>query len=185
MGFAPKRDTTSFMLQNIFKTAWRNLLRYRVNTTINILGLALGITVCLIIFLLVKYELHFDQFHPDKDRIYRIVVNEAKPNGQPVFAFLPIPTVKDLGREVSGLESVAGIDVLNTKVIIPQKDKEQLVFFPVDEEPSPITFTQQPYFDVFKYRWLAGNPATALKDPFRVVLTEKEATKYCRRPQRS
>jgi putative ABC transport system permease protein len=60
----------------------------------------------------------------------------------------------------------------------PQKDKEQLVFFPVDEEPSPITFTQQTYFDMFKYRWLAGNRATALNDPFRVVLTEKEATKY-------
>ena len=166
------------MLQNIFKTAWRTLLRHRVNTTINILGLTLGITVCLIIFLLVKHELHYDQFHPDKDRIYRIVVNEAKPNGQPLFGFLPIPTVNDVGREVSGLEAVAGFDMLSTKVIIPQTGKEQLVFYPVDEEPSPIVFAQQPYFDVFKYRWLAGSPATALTDPFRVVLTEKEATKY-------
>jgi putative ABC transport system permease protein len=54
MRFVPHKTYIPLMLRNIFKTAWRNLLRHRVNTTINVLGLALGITVCLIIFLLVK-----------------------------------------------------------------------------------------------------------------------------------
>src|ERR1700761_142984 len=61
------------MIKNYFKTAWRNIAKHRSNTVINVLGLALGICSALIIFLTVSFELGFDNFHPDKDRIYRIV----------------------------------------------------------------------------------------------------------------
>jgi putative ABC transport system permease protein len=168
------------MFRNYFKTAWRNLVRNKVNTTINVLGLTLGITVCLIIFLLVRFELSYDRFHPDKDRIYRVVANSGGPDGERQFGFITTALPDDARKEISGFESVAGFDNLYSAVIVPREGGENRVFdaAKAGEEASPIIITEPQFFDVFHYRWLAGNAATALVEPFRVVLSEKEATKY-------
>ena len=60
------------MLRNYFKTAWRNLLRQKGYAGINILGLAIGIAACLLILQYVSFELSFEEFHANKDRIYRV-----------------------------------------------------------------------------------------------------------------
>jgi putative ABC transport system permease protein len=168
------------MLKNIFKTAWRNLLRHRVNTTINVLGLALGIVVCLIIFLLVRFELGYDRFHPDGDRIYRIVARSVGPDGEGTGGFVTTAMPGAVRSEVSGLESVAGFDNLYCSVEVPREGKESVVFDDAKhgEETSPIIIAQPQYLAIFKYQWLAGNAATALNDPFRVVLTAREAERY-------
>jgi putative ABC transport system permease protein len=168
------------MLKNFFKTAWRSLLRNKVVTTINVLGLALGITVCLIIFLLVKYELSYDRFHPDGDRIYRFVGASLDPKEEKGDrGFVPVPLPDDARREISGFETVAGFDNMYADVIVPQPGKENLFFYaPRPDEPSNIIIAEPEYFSIFHYRWLAGNPATALNVPFRVVLSEKEAIRY-------
>src|SRR6478736_5364648 len=75
------------MLRNYFKIAFRNLCRHRVFYLINILGLSVGMTACLLIFLYVRFELSYDSFHSKADRIYRIVCDiktpteTLKPNG--------------------------------------------------------------------------------------------------------
>jgi putative ABC transport system permease protein len=168
------------MFKNIFKTAWRNLTRHRVNTTINVAGLALGIVVCLIIFLLVRFELSYDRFHPDGDRIYRVVARSVSPDGEGTGGFVTTAMPGAVRSEVSGLETVAGFDNLYCSVEVPREGKESVVFDAAKhgEETSPIIIAQPQYFDVFKYQWLAGNAATALNDPFRVVLTEREAERY-------
>ena len=168
------------MLKNYFKTAWRSLLRNKVNTTINVLGLTLGIAVCLIIFLLVRFELSYDKFHPDGDRIYRIVANSAGPDGERQFGFVTTALPDAARAEISGFENVAAFDNLNSPVSVPRAGRENQVFDAVKqgEGASPIVIVEPQFFDIFHYRWLAGNAATALKDPFRVVLSEKEATKY-------
>ena len=61
------------MFKNYLKIAWRNLLRNKVYAVINIVGLALGISACLVIYLSVHFELSYDNFHPGKENIYRIV----------------------------------------------------------------------------------------------------------------
>jgi putative ABC transport system permease protein len=68
------------MFKNYFKIAWRNIIHHKIYTTINIVGLALGICSCIVIYLITSYEFSFDRFHPDSDRIYRIV-GEAQRNG--------------------------------------------------------------------------------------------------------
>ena len=168
------------MLKNIFKTAWRNLLRHRVNTFINIAGLALGIVVCLIIFLLVRFELSYDRFHPAGDRIYRIVAKSGGPDGERSFGFVTTAMAGAVRSEVSGLEAVAGFDDLSCTVAVPREGKETVVYDAPKrgEEASSIILAQAQYFDIFKYQWLAGNAATALNEPFRVVLTAKEAERY-------
>jgi hypothetical protein len=60
------------MLSNYLKIAWRNMARRKIYTIINVMGLALGISACMVIYLVAHHELSFDTFHPDKDRIYRI-----------------------------------------------------------------------------------------------------------------
>ena len=72
------------MLKNYFKTAFRNLLRNKSYTAINVFGLAIGITVCLTIFLVIQFETSFDNFHSKKDRIYR-VLTEFKDLQEPVI----------------------------------------------------------------------------------------------------
>ncbi len=63
------------MLKNYFTTAIRNFFRHKVFSSINVLGLAIGISSALVIFLIVYYEFSFDQFQKDKDRIYRVVLD--------------------------------------------------------------------------------------------------------------
>ena len=66
-------DSINFhMIKNYFSIAWRMMTRNMVYTIINVLGLTLGISACIIVYLVVSYELSFDKFHPDKDRIYRL-----------------------------------------------------------------------------------------------------------------
>jgi putative ABC transport system permease protein len=169
------------MFKNYFRTAWRNLVSHKVNTGINVLGLTLGITVCLIIFLLVRFELRYDSFHADKDRIYRVVVHIVRFDGKKVdvgYSTSPLPDA--MRSELSGLATVAGFDNLYANVIVAHDDGSHQVFEAAKdgEETTPIGIVQPQYFDIFQYRWLAGNAATALNEPFRVVLSIKEATRY-------
>ncbi len=171
------------MIRNYFKTAWRNITKHRSNTIINVLGLALGICSALIIFLIVSYELGFDNFQTDKDRIYRIVSDQqdnATGNTDHVGGMinaLPM-TVRN---ELTGFKTVAAFYNYYAGVSIKNSAGQTIKKFdPVrlGEEASPIIVADPQYFDLFKYQWLQGNPATALNEPFKVVLSESEANKY-------
>jgi putative ABC transport system permease protein len=167
------------MFQNLFKTAWRSVLRNRVTTTIHMLGLTLGITVCLIIFLLLKFELGYDRFHKDGDRIYRVVSKSIDPGGEQTFGFVTMALPNAIRAEVSGFEQVAAFDDVYSTVKVPRKGGAPQVFEAArqGEGASPIVIAQPQYFAIFDYRWLAGNAATALNEPFSVVLTVSEAEK--------
>jgi putative ABC transport system permease protein len=169
------------MLKNYFRTAIRNLVKNKVFTVINTLGLALGMSACLLIFIVTSFELSFDKFHPDKDRIFRIVTELQNPgSGINYISTVPDPAAKVIRSSISGLESVAMFHIYKTKVAIPEGDKILRRFFPADEgvEANPVILAEPQYFEIFKYKWLDGNPATALSEPFRVVLSENEARRY-------
>ena len=166
------------MIKNYFKTAWRSITRNKVYTAINVLGLSLGICACLVIYLITSFELSYDNFHPGKERIYRIVARFHNPNGKTddlgsTISALPI-TIRN---EVSGFENVTAFYNYAFKVTIPDGSKDPRKF-EAAEEVSSIIITEPQYFNLFKYRWLAGNAATALKEPFKVVLAESEVQKY-------
>ena len=169
------------MLKNYFKIAIRNIEKNRVFSFINVLGLAIGISACLIIFTVTSFELSFDQFHPDKKKIFRIVteIQNSASKYNPMST-IPDPAAKLIRTSVSGLESVAMFHIMPMKVAIPAGDQIVKRFFPsnMHQEASKIILTEPQYFDIFQYVWLQGNKATALKDPFHVVITEREAIKY-------
>jgi len=163
------------MIRNYLKIAWRNITRNRVYTIINVTGLALGICACIVIYVITSYELSFDNFHPDKERIYRVMGDVTESTGNKLhFGKLPLPLSAAARQELPGTEAIAGITPYNPKITIaPAFGKPAKQF---DNTGTVITGPQ--YFDIFKYDWLAGNAATALKAPLTVVLTESKGHQY-------
>jgi putative ABC transport system permease protein len=166
------------MLKNYFKIAWRNILRHKIYTLINVIGLAFGICACLVIYLINIYDLSFDRFHPDGNRIYRIVGELQRDNGEKIFLNAPIPDVAGFQNQIPGFEAESGYHQYGANTIIPtpgQADKK----FNGDLENGGIAsiITSSSYFEIFKYDWIAGNAKT-LKEPNRVVLTESRAHQY-------
>lgn len=170
------------MFRNFFKTAFRHLARHKVSAAINVLGLTLGITACLAIYAVVDFEFSFDTFHPDLDRIYRVVgLEKMRPDDdfRPV-GFGPRAVAAALGEEVSGLERIAPFHNVEMSVTIADSPEGVRRF----ERAKPgvdraaVIVTSPAYFDIFKYEWLAGDPVLALEEPHKVVLTEAKARLY-------
>jgi ABC-type lipoprotein release transport system permease subunit len=169
------------MFKNYLKIAFRNIQKNRAFAFINVLGLAIGISACLIIFTVTRFELSFNQFHTNKKSIYRIVTEMQNNTGQKNYmSTIPDPASKVIRATVSGLDAVAMFHLIDSKVAIPEGDKIVKRFFPPDpgQEPSKIVLAEPQYFSVFSYDWLEGNKLTALNEPFRVVISENQAQKY-------
>ncbi len=167
------------MLKNYFKIAWRNITRRKIYTAINVFGLALGICSCMTIYLLTKFDLSFDKFHPDGNRIYRIVGEAQNDKGEKVFLNSITDDVAAFQNQIPGFEAKAGLIDFGEDVTIPDANKASKKFesrIPGSYNTSTI-ITWPEYFDIFKYKWLMGTPR-ALEDPFKVVLTENRAREY-------
>ena len=165
------------MIKNYFKIAWRNLVRRKVHAVINIGGLAVGMAVCLIIFVIIQFELSFDGYHQKKDRIYRVLTEFHHENVPEPFTRHGVPYA--LPREL--------------KTAIPQIEKSSVIFranntqFQVlDEsgnlikkfkEDEGVLFTEPELFEIFDFEWLAGSPAS-LEEPNNIVLSRETADKY-------
>jgi predicted permease len=164
------------MLKNYFKTAIRNLLRNKSYAVINITGLTVGIAACLLIYLLTSYHLSFDTFHTKKDRIYRAVTASKMENETTYTAGIPFAVTRGLREDFPELSKVASIlgsgndqiTVLDQQNLPGKKYKEARGFY----------FAEPELFEIFDFKWLAGDPKTALSDPNTVVLTQQIAEKY-------
>jgi putative ABC transport system permease protein len=158
------------MFKNYFKIALRNLLRHKGYSFINIAGLAVGITCCLLILLFVQDELSYDRYHEKADRIYRLVVeNEAEGR---VFqnALSSAPMVPALLRDYPEIESAARFYPVEASVMVSYGEKRfyEERFFYADAAA----------FEIFTFPFIKGDPKTALKEPNTVVLTEAMARKF-------
>jgi len=108
------------MIKNYLKIAWRNITRHKIYGIINVLGLALGISACLVIYLITRFELSYDTFHPDKERIYRIVAEHKRNKENPEkMGFVVSPLPMTLRNELTGFENVSAFYNYYAKVNIP------------------------------------------------------------------
>ncbi len=157
------------MIKSYFITAIRNLRKNRLYTFINVLGLSLGVACCMVIFVIVKYETSFDDYHSKANRIYRVNLDQKKPQGRELHSCNYSPLTEAIRNEVTGLEAATGVYFLQRYQLSKDKDlfEERFAFF-ADEH----------YADVFDVAWIAGNPREALKDPGMVVVTESFARKF-------
>lgn len=149
-------------------------MRNKAYSFINVLGLAMGICACIVIFLIANYEFSFDKFHPGGERIYRITGELQSPNGEKQFLNSPIPEVAGFQYAIPGFEARSAVHFYDVKATV-KKAREQPKNFDSNNE---IVVVEPQYFDIFKYDWLKGSGKNALIGPNQVVLTENKARKY-------
>jgi putative ABC transport system permease protein len=161
------------MFRNYIKTAVRNLLRNKRYLAINISGLSTGIAVCLIIFLVIHYEKSFDNFHSKKDRIFRVLTKGSETDSTSAVPF-PLPAA--LKSDFPQFEEVCGLfSATDVQVLVMDANGNPAKKF---KEKGNAFFAEPAFFRIFDFPWLAGDPATSMKDPNSVVLTKSTATKY-------
>ena len=156
------------MFRNYLKVATRNLVKHKFYAIINVLGLAIGMICCLLIFLYVQHELSYDSFHTKADRIYRVVTDIKTPTETLTIAGTSAPMAAYMKQDFPEVEDMVRIDEANFLI---QRGEQT---FQEDEA----MLADSTFFNVFSFELLRGNPQTALKAPFSIVLTEDAARKY-------
>ncbi len=160
------------MFRNHLTIAWRNLTKYKVFSLTNILGLAVGMAACLLIFQYVHFQLSFDSFHHNKDRVYRVRFDESH-NG--IVGHSSAGTSPGVGpamkREMAEVEEIVRLcDMDHWNYIFA---KGELVL-----SQKNVFMADAAFFKVFSYKLLKGNPQTALAAPGQMVISETTARKY-------
>ena len=165
------------MFKNYFKTAFRSLIRNRNYTIINIAGLAVGIAVCMMIFIIIQYQTSFDNFHSKKDRIYRVLTEYHHADAATITYGKDVPFPMPIGLKTAfpQIEQVAPIFASHDdQLIIPDENGTSTKTF---KEDKGLFFTEPSFFKIFDFPLLAGSYAS-LKEPNNVLLTKEIAEKY-------
>lgn len=162
------------MIRNYFKIAFKVFTRNKAFTAINVLGLSIGISASLIIFLIADFEFSYDKIQTNAGRIYRVVLDRKSNGNDGHSAAVPAPLSNAVENEMSGVEAVVPLMQFQgdatAKVSIERSGK------PVIFKSQPgIVFTNPDYFSLLPYQWLAG---TVSDQPFHVVLSESRAKQY-------
>lgn len=156
------------MVKNYIRIVFRTFLRNRNYTIINTLGLSLGISMCMIIFLIISYEVRFDRFHTKSDRIYRIVMEDKQPEGTEYSGVTPYPLTKAFRNDFAEVPLVTQLHYEGdayAKVGAEKLNVEQVLF------------ADSLFFDVFDFKVLSGNPRVELGEPGKAFLTESLAAR--------
>ena len=157
------------MLKNYLITAFRNFFKNRNYTFINMTGLTVGIASCLVIFLVITYDLKFDRFHANYDRIYRVVVDSKTGPDMVHSAVLPYPFVSGFRNDFPDVPLVTQIHLQSESMVRIGEDKHMI---------EDIVFADSLFFEVFDFKVLSGNPKEALGKPGKVFLTRSMAEKF-------
>ncbi|MEO6316106.1 MAG: ABC transporter permease [Chitinophagaceae bacterium] len=168
------------MIKNYFKIAWRNLVKHKAYSIINIAGLTTGIAACLLIFLVVRYEFSYDKFQKNYARTYRIVTSGTNRDGSTVYnPGTPTPAADAIRTDFPQFEKVTAVTAsYGSQVIVlgndpnatPSSSKKFI-------EETGVIFTQPDYFGIFNATWLQGDTAS-LSEPGNAVLDKQTASKY-------
>lgn len=164
------------MFKNYFKTAFRSLARNKTYTVVNVAGLAVGIAVCMTIFIIIQFQTSFDNFHPKKDRVYRVLTEFHHADAANIFygKEVPFPLPAGLKTAFPQIEQVAPIfGSHDDQVLIPGSNGTLKTF----KEHKGLFFTEPSFFTMFNFPLLAGS-YESLKDPNNVLLTKETAEKY-------
>jgi putative ABC transport system permease protein len=158
------------MFKNYLKIAFRNIREHKVYSFINIFGLAVGLACLILILLFMQYELSFDTYHEKADQIYRLVKEEKSETSKRMYKSLLtpkalVPTLKEECPEI-----IAATRLIKTSTVITYGEKNFL--------EKRIYFAEPDLLKIFSFDLVKGDPATALKDPRSIVLTQQMSKKY-------
>ena len=157
------------MFKNLFKIALRNIFKDKVYSAINILGLTIGITCSMFLFMYILDELSYDKYHANANNIYRIVSNIKEPDNAFTWAVAQVPMAQELRNNYPEVKNA--VRFYGTGRTLYKNGEKQF-----NEEDFYLT--DSTVFDMFSYEFLAGDMNTALDNPFSIVLAESVAKKY-------
>lgn len=161
------------MIRNYLKIGWRNLTKNKSYAFINIFGLSLGIACSIVIFTIVKYHLGFDNFHENKDRIYRIVTEWH--DDEPGFSeAVPSPVGRAFRSEFTFAEKTARVISYNDALVAMNAGSDRKKF----KEESGIAYAEPEFFEIMHFPLVKGNQQNFLSSPNSAAITEKLAKKY-------
>ena len=165
------------MFKNYFKTAFRSLIRNKNYAIINIAGLAVGIAVCMMIFIIIQYQTSFDDFHSKKERTYRVLTESHHADAATITygKSVPFPMPAALKTVFPQLEQVAPVYAShNDELQVLDANGTPVKNF---KEQSGVFYTSPSFFKMFNFPLLAGS-YESLKDPDNVLLTKEIAENY-------
>jgi len=156
------------MFKSYFKTAIRQIKRQKGYSFINISGLAIGMTCCVLILLWVQDELSYDKFHENADHIYRVIKIWRK--GETAhYATTPAPLAQALKEEFPEINNSARFDPAGQMIVAYDKT----TFYEING-----AYADPSFFELFSFPFVKGDPKTALSNPSSIVITENMADKY-------
>ncbi|UCE43247.1 MAG: ABC transporter permease [Candidatus Aminicenantes bacterium] len=158
------------MISNYLKMALRNFRRHKIYSFINIMGLAIGMACCILVFLYVNHELSYDKYHMDGDRIYRIAQNIRKDVAELDTARVATPLIPAVRESILEVESAARFQLATWDSLVERGEKKYYEDW--------VMIAENDLFDVFTIPFLRGNPEKALDRPRTVVITERVAQRY-------
>jgi putative ABC transport system permease protein len=156
------------VFRNYFKTAFRSLWRQKAFSLINILGLAVGLTACFLIFLYVRFETSYDNFHSKADRIYRVVTEVKTPSENIKEGRTTTPVAIYMKKDFPEVEEAVRLGTDEFLV-----NKGQIKF----QEKNTV-LADSNFFKVFDFPLIEGNRNTALTEPMSLILSQTAAKKY-------
>ncbi|PIZ67042.1 MAG: cell division protein FtsX, partial [Candidatus Marinimicrobia bacterium CG_4_10_14_0_2_um_filter_48_9] len=157
------------MIKNYLKVAIRNLVKYKVFSFINVLGLATGVAVCLLVMLYVSDELSWDRHFSDSENIYRVGLHGRLGEQELIDPITPPPMAAALIAEIPGVVSATRLQNPGFPVL----RYEEKVF-----SEEGFAWADSNFFNVFQLQLLRGDPKTVLRHPNHLVITESVAKRY-------
>ena len=156
------------MLTNLIRITLRQMARAKTYTTINIMGLGIGLAVCFLIFMWVRDELQYDQFHAHAGRIYRVLWEARYGENEWKIPLGPVPIATALEREFPEVEKATQL----YKGGFTVKQGQEYV------REQNVLFIDKNFFEVFSLEFVSGNPEKALAQPDAILLTEEACKRY-------
>jgi putative ABC transport system permease protein len=167
------------MFRNYLITAWRNIIKNRTFSLINVLGLALGMAVCLLVLQYVGFQLSYDSFHSKADRIYRVGYDYIKytlgqPEGLRKYARTGTGLIQ-LKEDYPEIEEIVRLIAIWNAVFTFENSQNGKI---VNREFQNTFYADSTFFDVFDFRLVKGNPDEVLREKNKIIISQSSARKW-------
>ncbi len=158
------------MIKNLIKIAIRNIWKRKLFSLINIFGLTIGITCFFLIIVNVRDEFSYDNFHEDKDRIYRVALERIYPDNVVFYAIIPFSIGEAMENDFPEVEDMTRLFSLGQTVVFQYEDQTY--------EEDKLLFVEPNFFDMFSIPLIQGDPKTVFSTPNSILMTRDTALKY-------
>src|SRR3569833_1738027 len=144
------------MLKNYFKIAWRNIVRHNVFAVFFFSGFSVGIAACLLIYVVIQYELSFNTYQPNFKNIYHVVSEQSREGDMVYNPGVPVPETEALRLDFPQLKVTSLVSSYGSQITVPDGNAQNGQGDKKFSESLGVVFVEPQYFDIFGATWLVG-----------------------------